>query len=219
MNKKDLISLIDYTLLNPIATRKCIKIFCEEAIEYGFKTVFVNPYYVSYAHRLLSPHHIKVGIPIGFSLGGAVTHVKVEEAKQGIKNGAEEMDMLINIGALKSGEFDVVKNDIEEVVKVANGLTTKVIIETGLLTEKEKIIATELIMEAGADFVKTSTGFNGSGATIEDVQLLRSIAKDKIGVKAAGGVKTYQEAVQMVKAGANRIGSSSAIVMINHDAY
>lgn len=218
MNKQDLISLIDYTLLNPIATRKCIKIFCEDAIEYGFKTVFVNPYYVSYAHHLLSPHHIKVGIPIGFSLGGSVTRVKVEEAKQGIKDGAEEMDMLINIGALKSGEFDVVKKDIEEVVKVANGLTTKVIIETALLTEKEKIIVTELIMEAGADFVKTSTGFSG-GATIEDVQLLRSIAKDKIGVKASGGVKTYQDAVRMVKAGANRIGSSSAIVMINHDAY
>src|SRR5690625_4661305 len=161
----------------------------------------VIAYYVSHAHDLLSPHGIKVGVPIGFSLGGATTHVKVEETKEAVRNGAEEIDMLINLGALKSGEYDVVKNDIEAVVQAAGGLTTKVIIETALLTDEEKVKATEQIIEAGADFVKTATGFNGGGATVEDVKLLRSVAGDKIGVKAAGGVKTFDDAVKIVEAG------------------
>ncbi|HZG71645.1 MAG TPA: deoxyribose-phosphate aldolase, partial [Chondromyces sp.] len=210
MNKQDLINMIDYTLLKPTATKEDIKSFCEETIEYGFKTVFVNPSYVSYAYSLLSPHNIKVGVPIGFSLGGATTHVKVEETKEAIKNGAEEIDMLVNLGALKSGEWDVVKNDIVEVVKASQGLTTKVIIETALLTDEEKVKVTEIIIEAGADFVKTATGFNGGGATVEDVKLLRSVAGDKIGVKAAGGVKTFEDAVKIIEAGANRIGASGA---------
>ncbi|GIO27010.1 deoxyribose-phosphate aldolase [Ornithinibacillus bavariensis] len=215
MNKEELISIIDYTLLKPTATKEDIKLFCEETIEYGFKTVFVNPYYVSYAHRLLSSHGIKVGVPIGFSLGGATTHVKVEETKEAIKNGATEIDMLINLGALKSGEYDVVRDDIAAVVKAANGLTTKVIIETALLSDDEKVKATELIMEAGADFVKTATGFNGGGATEKDVKLLHSVAGDKLGVKAAGGIKTYEDAVKIVKAGATRIGASGATAIIN----
>jgi len=215
MNKQDLINMIDYTLLKPTATKEDIKSFCEETIEYGFKTVFVNPSYVSYAYSLLSPHNIKVGVPIGFSLGGATTHVKVEETKEAIKNGAEEIDMLVNLGALKSGEWDVVKNDIVEVVKASQGLTTKVIIETALLTDEEKVKVTEIIIEAGADFVKTATGFNGGGATVEDVKLLRSVAGDKIGVKAAGGVKTFEDAVKIIEAGANRIGASGAVAIIN----
>src|SRR5690625_3530926 len=181
MNKEKLTSIIDYTLLSPTATEADIQAFCEETIEHGFKTVFVNPYYVAYAYSLLSPHNIKVGVPIGFSLGGATTYVKVEETKESIKNGAEEIDMLVNLGALKSGKYDVVKNDIEEVIKASQGLTTKVIIETALLTDEEKVKVTELIIEAGADFVKTATGFNGGGATVEDVKILRSVAGDKIG--------------------------------------
>jgi len=215
MDKQALISLIDYTLLSPTASKAAIKAFCEETIEYGFKTVFVNPYYVSYAHRILSPHNIKVGVPIGFSLGGATTHVKVEETKEAIRNGAEEIDMLINIGALKSAEYDVVRNDIAEVVKASNGLTTKVIIETALLTEEEKVAVTKTIIEAGADFVKTATGFNGGGATVEDVRLLHSVAEGQIGVKAAGGIKTYEDAVKIVEAGATRIGASGAVAIIN----
>ncbi|GGN59023.1 MULTISPECIES: deoxyribose-phosphate aldolase [Oceanobacillus] len=216
MNKYDnLASIIDYTLLDPTATKEDIKKFCEETIEHGFKTVFVNPYYISYAHSLLSPHGIKVGAPIGFSLGGATTHVKVEETKEAIENGAEEIDMLINLGALKSGEYDVVKKDIVEVVKVSKGLTTKVIIETALLTDDEKVIATELIKEAGADFVKTATGFNGGGATVEDVKFLRKVAGNNIGVKAAGGVKTYEDAMNIIAAGATRLGASSAVAIIN----
>lgn len=215
MDKQQLIDIIDYTLLTPTATKEEIKAFCEETIEYGFKTVFVNPYYVSYAHSLLDPHGIKVGVPIGFSLGGATTHVKVEETKEAIKNGATEIDMLVNLGALKSGEYDVVRDDIAAVVKAAGGLTTKVIIETALLTDEEKVKVTELIIEAGADFVKTATGFNGGGATVEDVKLLKSVAGDKIQVKAAGGVKTYEDAVNIVEAGATRIGASGAVAIVS----
>lgn len=215
MDKQDLTNMIDYTLLRPTTTRDEITKFCEETIEHGFKTVFVNPHYVKHAHELLSPHGIKVGVPIGFSLGGATTHVKVEETKEAIKNGAEEIDMLVNLGALKSGEYDVVKNDIAAVVEAAGGLTTKVIIETALLTDDEKVKATELIIEAGADFVKTATGFNGGGATVEDVKLLKSIADGKIGVKAAGGVKTFDDAVKIVEAGASRIGASGAVEIIS----
>lgn len=215
VNQQELIAIIDYTLLRPGASKADLKKFCDETIEYGFRTVFVNPYYVPYACSLLSPYGIKVGAPIGFSLGGATTHVKVEETEEAIQNGAEEIDMLINLGALKSREYDVVKNDIAEVVKASKGYTTKVIIEAGLLTDEEKITATRLVIEAGADFVKTSTGFNGGGASVKDIQLLRSIAGNKIGIKAAGGIKTYEDAVNMVKAGADRIGASSAIAIIN----
>lgn len=214
MEKQTLIDMIDYTLLNPTTTKAEIDKFCEETMEHGFKTVFVNPHYVSHAYSLLSPHGIKVGVPIGFSLGGATTHVKVEETKEAIENGAEEIDMLINLGALKSGEYKLVKEDIAAVVKAANGLTTKVIIETGLLTDEEKVKATELIIEAGADFVKTATGFNGGGATVKDVKLLKSVAGEKIGVKAAGGVKTYADAVKIIEAGASRIGASGAIAIV-----
>lgn len=215
MDKQDLINIIDYTFLKPTASKEDIFSFCSETIEHGFKTVFVNPYYVSYAHSLLSPHNIKVGVPIGFSLGGATTHTKVEETKEAIKNGAEEIDMLINLGALKSKEFDVVRNDISEVVKASEGLLVKVIIETALLTEEEKITAANLIVEAGADFVKTATGFNGGGATVEDVQLLRSVVGEGFGVKAAGGVRNYEDALTIIKAGANRIGASGAIDIIS----
>lgn len=215
MTKQQVIDMIDYTLLKPTATRENITAFCKETIEYGFKTVFVNPYYVKHAYDLLSPHNIKVGVPIGFSLGGATTSTKVAETKEAIKNGALEIDMLINLGALKSKEYDVVKNDIAEVVKASEGLTTKVIIETALLTQEEKIMACNLIVEAGADFVKTATGFNGGGATVEDVQLLRSIVGSDFGVKAAGGVRTYDDAVNIIKAGANRIGTSGAIAIIS----
>ncbi|ASN04572.1 deoxyribose-phosphate aldolase [Virgibacillus necropolis] len=215
MDKQDLINIIDYTFLKPTASKEDITTFCNETIEHGFKTVFVNPYYVSYAHSLLSPHNIKVGVPIGFSLGGATTHTKVEETKESIRNGAEEIDMLINLGALKSKEFDVVRNDISEVVKASEGLLVKVIIETALLTKEEKITAANLIVEAGADFVKTATGFNGGGATASDVQLLRSVVGKGFGVKAAGGVRNYEDALTIVKAGANRIGASGAIAIIS----
>lgn len=214
MKKEDLIEIIDYTLLNPITTKENLNDFCKETLEYGFKTIFVNPYYVSYANDLLKENDVKVGVPIGFSLGGATTKVKVAETLDAIKNGAREIDMLINLGALKSKEYSIVKYDIQEVVKASQGLITKVIIETALLTREEKIIACNLIMEAEADFVKTATGFNGGGATVEDVALLRSIVGRNFGVKAAGGIKSYEDAVNIIKAGANRIGTSNAIKII-----
>ncbi len=214
MNHDKLIDMIDYTLLSPIATKANIADFCRETLQYGFKTVFVNPYYILYTHDLLKEQDITVGVPIGFSLGGATTKIKVAETVEAIKNGAREIDMLINLGALKSKEYPIVKYDIQEVVKAAQGLTTKVIIETALLTNEEKIIACNLIMEAEADFVKTATGFNGGGATVEDVALLRSIVGKDFGVKAAGGIKSYEDAVKMVKAGASRIGTSNAVKII-----
>ncbi|WP_172369982.1 deoxyribose-phosphate aldolase [Sporosarcina jiandibaonis] len=215
MTNQQIIDMIDYTLLTPTATKDDITLFCNETIEHGFNTVFVNPYYVKHAVELLSPHNIKVGVPIGFSLGGATTHTKVTETKEAIQNGATEIDMLINLGALKSKEFDVVRDDIAAVVRASEGLTTKVIIETALLTNEEKITACKLIMDAGADFVKTATGFNGGGATVEDVQLLRSVVGNDFGVKAAGGVRTYEDAINIIKAGANRIGTSGAIAIIS----
>ncbi|MGP4106010.1 deoxyribose-phosphate aldolase [Virgibacillus sp. L01] len=214
MDKQKLTNIIDYTLLNPTVSKEDIKAFCQETIEYGFKTVFVNPYYVPYAYELLSPHNIKVGVPIGFSLGGATTKTKVAETKEAIQNGAEEIDMLISLGAMKSQEFDVVRDDITEVVNASEGLTTKVIIETALLTDDEKVKAAKLIVEAGADFVKTATGFNGAGATVEDVKLLRSVVGSDFGVKAAGGVRTYDDAIAIVEAGADRIGASGAIEIV-----
>lgn len=214
MDNKVIKDMIDSTLLKPTASKEDITAFCEETIEHGFTTVFVNPYYVKHAVELLKPHNIKVGVPIGFSLGGATTKTKVVETKEAIENGAEEIDMLINLGALKSQEYDVVRNDIAEVVQAANGLTTKVIIETALLTDEEKVKACELIVEAGADYVKTATGFNGGGATVEDVKLLRSVVGEDFGVKAAGGVRTYEDAVRIVEAGANRIGTSGAVAII-----
>lgn len=214
MNLEKVIESIDYTLLKPITTREDIALFCDETIAYGFKTVFVNPHYIKLAYERLSPHGIKVGVPIGFSLGGMKTQVKVEETKVAIADGASEIDMLINLGALKSKEFSVVKQDISEVVKASEGFTTKVIIETALLTDEEKRIASELIMEAGADFVKTATGFNGGGATVDDVKLLRAIVGPTFGIKAAGGIKSLADIDALMSAGANRIGTSNAISII-----
>jgi len=220
MNKDNLVDIIDYTLLSPVATKRNIADFCKETLQYGFKAVFVNPVYVSYANDLLKENNVKVGVPIGFSLGGATTKIKVAETLDAIKNGAREIDMLINLGALKSKEYSIVKYDIQEVVKASQGLITKVIIETSLLTREEKIIACNLVMEGEADFVKTATGFNGGGATVEDVILLRSIVGNDFGVKAAGGIRSYEDAVNIVKAGATRIGTSNAIQILtgNHKA-
>ncbi|PXW86722.1 deoxyribose-phosphate aldolase [Streptohalobacillus salinus] len=209
-----MIKSIDYTLLKPIATTEAITTFCDEAISYGFQTVFVNPYYVKYASDYLSKHAIKVGAPIGFSLGGMKTGIKVAETQEAIKDGAQEIDMLINLGAMKSKDYPVVKRDISEVVKASEGLTTKVIIETGLLTEQEKRIASELIVEAGADFVKTATGFNGGGATVRDVEIIRGVVGPEFGIKAAGGIRSLADVEALMSAGASRIGTSSAIAII-----
>jgi deoxyribose-phosphate aldolase len=211
MEKQEMLALLDYTLLKPTANREEITAFCQETIQYGFKTVFVNPYWIPYVCSLLKSEKIKVGAPVGFSLGGATTKTKSIETQEAIENGAEEIDMLINLGALKSKEYEVVKNDISAVVKAAKGHLTKVIIETALLTDEEKVNACKLIVAAGADYVKTATGFNGGGATVEDIKLLKSVVGDSIKIKAAGGVRSWQDACDMVAAGASRIGTSNAV--------
>ncbi|MBM7541338.1 deoxyribose-phosphate aldolase [Amphibacillus cookii] len=214
MDLSTLIAKIDYTFLKPTATRNEIKQFCHEAIQYQFNVVFVNPYYLSFAKHQLADQPIKIGIPIGFSLGGATTRTKVFETKEAVRSGASEIDMLINLGAMKSKLYDIVKQDISEVIKAAEGALTKVIIETALLTQEEKRIAAEIACEAGADFVKTSTGFNGGGATVEDVKRLKQIVGPMVGVKAAGGIRTYNDAMKMIEAGADRLGTSGAISIV-----
>ncbi|GGE29875.1 deoxyribose-phosphate aldolase [Pullulanibacillus camelliae] len=206
---------IDHTLLKPEATEEQIAILCEEAKTYQFASVCVNPTWVKTAADALKGTDVKVCTVIGFPLGATTTTVKAFEADDAIKNGAGEIDMVINIGALKSGHENVVLKDIEAVVNVAKGRAlVKVIIETCLLTDEEKRKASELAVKAGADYVKTSTGFAGGGATPEDVRLMRDVVGPTIGVKASGGVRSLEDAQAMITAGASRIGASSGVKII-----
>ncbi|NJE01951.1 deoxyribose-phosphate aldolase [Thermococcus sp. JdF3] len=214
----DIAGYIDHTNLKPYATADDIRKLCDEAVEYGFYAVCVNPYRVKLAREYLREKgaDVKVASVIGFPLGATPTEVKVFEAERALDDGADELDMVINIGALKDGDYEYVRKDIAEVVRVAHerGAKVKVIIETCYLTEEEKVKACELAKEAGADFVKTSTGFGTGGATVEDVRLMRKVVGSEMGVKAAGGIRTYEQAVAMVEAGATRIGTSSGIKIV-----
>ncbi|AIU69222.1 deoxyribose-phosphate aldolase [Thermococcus eurythermalis] len=218
MNAREIARYIDHTNLKPYATKEDIIKLCDEAIQYGFYAVCVNPYRVKLAKDYLSGKgaDVRVASVIGFPLGATPTEVKVFEAKKALDDGADELDMVINIGALKDGDYEYVKRDIEEVVKVAHekGAKVKVIIETCYLTDEEKVKACELAKEAGADFVKTSTGFGSGGATVEDVRLMRKVVGPEMGVKASGGIRTYEQAVAMIEAGANRIGTSSGVKIV-----
>ncbi|RLF85613.1 deoxyribose-phosphate aldolase [Thermococci archaeon] len=207
---------IDHTNLKAYASEEDIIKLCDEARRYNFYAVCVNPYRVKLAKEQLQGTNIKVATVIGFPLGATPTEVKVFEAKKALEDGADEVDMVLNIGALKDKAYKYVRNDIAEVVRIAHekGAIVKVIIETCYLSEEEKEIACKLAVEAGADFVKTSTGFGTGGATIEDVKLMRKVVGDKLGVKAAGGIRTYEEALAMINAGANRIGTSSGVKII-----
>lgn len=212
---KSIPSMIDHTLLKPEATRDKIKELCNEAMEYNLGAICVNPYHVSYCREILKDSNVKIATVIGFPLGANTQKVKVFEAKDAINNGAHEIDMVINIGALKDKDFTLVKNDIEAVVKASHpNAIVKVIIETCLLTDDEKRKACELSMEAGADFVKTSTGFSTGGATVSDVQIMKSIVGDKLEIKASGGVRDLSTAREMINAGATRLGTSSGIKII-----
>jgi deoxyribose-phosphate aldolase len=206
--------MIDHTKLNPDATFEDIRKLCDEAKNYGFCSVCVNPFYVDYSKNLLKGTDIKVAVVVGFPLGATITSVKVLETEEAIKNGADEIDMVINIGALKSKKYDLVYNDIKKVVEKAQDKTVKVIIETCLLTEDEKVIACSIAKAAGAGFVKTSTGFSKGGATEEDIKLMRKIVGNNVGVKASGGIRTYEDAIKMIEAGANRIGASKGVEII-----
>jgi len=208
---------IDHTLLKPEATQEQITQVCEEAIEHGFASVCVNPCHVSLVNKKLSGTAVKTCAVVGFPLGANTTESKMFEARQAIKNGAQEIDMVMNIGALKDCQYTLVEKDIAEIVKVAKGKAlVKVILECCLLTDDEKVQSCEIAMQAGADFVKTSTGFSTGGATIQDVRLMRSVVGDKVGVKASGGIRDYDTAIAIINAGATRIGASSSVVIVKN---
>lgn len=213
----DLSGLIDHTLLKPEATKQQIEQLCAEAKKYRFASVCINPCYVSICAKLLKDTSVKVCTVIGFPLGATSTETKVFEAEQALRDGAHELDMVINIGMLKSGEYEYVENDIFGIVTTAKrfGALTKVILETCLLTDEEKVKACLLAKRAGADFVKTSTGFAKSGATAGDVALMRRVVGTAMGVKAAGGVRSREEALEMVASGADRIGASASVKIVS----
>jgi len=215
MDKKSMASVIDHTILKPEATKEDVKKLCQEAVKYGFASVCVNPCYAKFTAEQLKGSNVKTCVVIGFPLGANTTEVKAFETKKAVDDGAEEVDMVINVGALKNGEDQVVLNDIKAVVEAAAGKAiVKVILETCLLNREEKIKACLLAKEAGAHFVKTSTGFNKGGATVEDVELMRKTVGDQMGVKASGGIRTYEDALAMIKAGATRIGASASVKIV-----
>lgn len=210
----NLASMIDHTLLVPEATEEQLKKVCDEAREYHFATVCVNSCNVKFVAKQLAGSEVLPIAVVGFPLGATTTESKAFETKEAIKDGAKEIDMVVNIGALKSKNYKLVYEDIFAVVKAASGLKVKVILETSKLTQDEKIIACALSKAAGAAFVKTSTGFGGGGATIEDITLMRKIVGTDMEVKASGGVRTIEDAMNMIKAGANRVGASSSVAIV-----
>jgi len=214
IRRKELARMIDYTLLDPSATRDQVERLCEEAKSYGVYAVCVNPTWVSLAVSTLRGTEVKVCSTVGFPLGASLTAVKAFEAETAVGLGAAEVDMVMNLGALKSQDLAFVREDIEQVVKACKKAPVKVIIETGFLNDQEKVQACKLAQEAGAAFVKTSTGFGSGGATVTDVMLMRKTVGNRLGVKAAGGIRTFRDCVAMIEAGANRIGTSSAIQIL-----
>ena len=207
-------ALIDHTVLRPDATKAEVLRLCEEAKAHGFTVIFVPPCYIDEAVAAVAGSGIRVGIPIGFPLGGHSTRTKVTEAVEAVQRGATVLDMVLNISRLKSGDHDYVRTDIAEVVKSTEGVEHKVILETCYLTHQEKCTACHLIVEAGGDYVKTSTGFGAAGATVEDVRLLREVVAGRIKVKASGGIRDWKTTLAMLEAGADRIGTSAGLKII-----
>lgn len=214
MDKKTIAAMIDHTLLKPEATPAQIEKLCAEAAEYHLASVCVNPVYIPLAARLLKGTGVKVCCVVGFPLGAIAPEQKAAEAASCAAMGAEELDMVIHVGAAKAGDWALVQRDIEGVVKAAAGHTVKVIIETCLLTDEEKVKACEAAKAAGAHFVKTSTGFSTGGATTHDIALMRKTVGPEMGVKASGGIRDYATAMAMIEAGANRIGASAGIAIV-----
>ena len=212
--KATIAKTIDHTILKPTATAEQIRELCAEARANHFASVCVNPCWVPLVAKELNNSDVLVCTVIGFPLGANPTDIKVEETKWAVKNGAQEVDMVINIGALKGGDYKTVEEDIRAVVKAAGKATVKVIIETCFLSNDEKRIACEAAMKAGAHFVKTSTGFGTGGATVEDVKLMRKTVGDAMKVKASGGVRSYHDAIAMLDSGADRIGTSSGVAIV-----
>tara|TARA_Y100000996_G_scaffold40450_1_gene28042 strand:+ start:1523 stop:2164 length:642 start_codon:yes stop_codon:yes gene_type:complete len=208
-------SLIDHTNLRPDALHSDIEILCKEAIQYKFASVCINPVYVSYAKSILKDENPKVCSVVGFPLGADSEEMKYAEARFLIFQGVDEIDMVINTAFLKERKIDLVKNEIKKVVEAGDGNCVKVIIETSLLNQDEKDLACNIVMESGAAFVKTSTGFSSSGATLEDVRLIKKLVGDRVGIKASGGIKTKNEALKLIEAGATRIGTSRGVEIIS----
>lgn len=214
MKKQELAKMIDHTILKADASEAKVKEICLEAKEYGFASVCINPCNVVLAAEMLKGTEVKVCTVIGFPLGANTSKVKAFEADEAVKNGAEEVDMVINIGKLKDGDYDYVRNDIKAVADAVKGRAiTKVIIETCLLNDSEKVKVCKLAKEAGADFVKTSTGFSTAGATAGDIKLMRETVGSSMGVKASGGIRSYEDAVSMIEAGASRVGASASVAI------
>lgn len=212
---KDIANMIDHTLLKPDADSSMVKKLCHEAMTYDFYSVCVNPTYVKLCKEILKGSDVKIATVIGFPLGATTTKVKEFEAQDAIKNGADELDMVINVGALKERNYDLVRADIKSIVDAASSnVKVKVIIETSLLEKEEKIIGCKLAKEAGADFVKTSTGFSTGGATVSDIELMKSVVED-LGIKASGGIRDTETAEKMIEAGATRIGASSSVEIVS----
>jgi|TARA_Y100000022_G_scaffold97094_1_gene83650 deoxyribose-phosphate aldolase len=208
-------SLIDHTNLRPDALHSDIEILCKEAVQYKFASVCINPVYVSYAKSILKDENPKVCSVVGFPLGADSEEMKYAEARFLIFQGVDEIDMVMNIAFLKERKLDLVKNETKKVVEAADGNCVKVIIETSLLNQDEKALACNIVMESGAAFVKTSTGFSSSGATLEDVRLIKKLVGDRVGIKASGGIKTKNEALKLIEAGATRIGTSRGVEIIS----
>ena len=212
--KAELAKWIDHTVLKPDATEEQIKSICQEAARHGFASVCINPTWVPLAYKMLHGHISKVCTVVGFPLGATLPEVKALETRLAVEKGADEIDMVMNVGALKSGDYELVEHDIRAVVRAAGRQIVKVILETCLLTDEEKVKASAIAQRAGANFVKTSTGFSSGGATVKDVALMRKVVGPQMGVKASGGVRTYDEACKMFEAGATRIGASASVAIV-----
>lgn len=211
MPEWNLPSLIDHTVLRPEATKADVLRLCQEAREHQFTDIFVPPCYVGEAVAAVAGTAIRVGIPIGFPLGGHTTATKVAEAVEAVARGASVLDMVINVSRLKSGDYDEVRRDIAEVVTATPNVEHKVILETCYLTQQEKVTACQIVVEAGADYVKTSTGFGPAGATVEDVRLMKTAVAGRVKIKASGGIRDWKTAQAMLEAGADRIGTSASL--------
>jgi deoxyribose-phosphate aldolase len=212
----NLAALIDHTILKPEATREQVRKACREALDYGFAAVCVNPCWVPLAASEVAGSGVKVATVAGFPLGAAMPEIKMHETEAALRCGAQEIDMVINIGALRSGEYDAVKAEIQSIVEIAHGrgALVKAIIEAAVLDDRQKAVACTLAKLAGADFVKTSTGFVPGGATVRDVALMRATVGEDMGVKAAGGIRSLEDLLSMVRAGANRIGTSAGVAIM-----
>lgn len=213
-SKWNLPDLIDHTVLRPDTTKIDVLRLCQEAKDFRFTVIFVPPCYVDETVAAVAGTAIRVGIPIGFPLGGHTTKTKVAEAVEAVTRGAQVLDMVINVSRLKSGDFEYVRKDIAEVVKATPGVEHKVILETCYLTPEEKRTACRLVVEAGADYVKTSTGFGAAGATVEDVRLMKEAVAGLVKVKASGGIRDWKTTLAMLEAGADRIGTSASLAIM-----